>query len=86
MSYSCDWVIYPLPSKTQSYVASVILNEYIQVIDRITTSLKNMEIWEENIVIFLLFVRMLRTFYWILLPFQAFRNKRKGKKRLAGKN
>lgn len=28
MSYSCDWVIYPLPSKTQSYVASVILNEY----------------------------------------------------------
>ena len=28
MSYSCDWVIYPLPSKTQSYVASVILNEH----------------------------------------------------------
>ena len=33
MSYSCDWVIYPLPSKTQIYVASVILNEYSQVID-----------------------------------------------------
>lgn len=55
MSYSCDWVIYPLPSKTQSYVASVILNEYSQVIDRITPSLKNMEIWEENIFIFFAF-------------------------------
>ena len=52
---SCDWVIYPLPSKTQIYVASVILNEYSQVIDRITPSLKNMEIWEENIFIFFAF-------------------------------
>lgn len=52
MSYSCDWVIYPLPSKTQSYVASVILNEYSQVIDRITPSLKNMEIWEKHFYFF----------------------------------